>query len=405
MDSTGQNHKGNGEEEANIRVVSPEELQDVRNGKVEISIPEDIGEIILPGNAGALLDGYRLIVTNGEVRIELPGELLRGAVTDATGNDEMLISLQLTPLPASRIERLINEASAQAHARLNAASEAYEIGLTLVQADGSRNPVRWPDDAGESSSLSFASSAHSPTIAFKLPLHMDQELLGIYRMDSNGKLHYAGGKANQDWIVTAAVHPGQYVLVEYDKTFADVAEDFWAARVIKMLAARHIVEGVDDTHFAPMKPVTRAEFTALLVRSLGLQAEGEGLSTFSDVAADAWYREAVAAAAASGLVNGISDDLFAPDDLISREQMAAMLVRGYEIAANQQLFEADVTLQPSQTSFADQSEISDWALLFVKKSQELDLLQGKDHNRFDPLNETVRAESAQAIYNLMKFIK
>lgn len=401
--------KGNGDGEGKIREISAEELKNVRNGIVEIDIPNDIEEILLPGAAGVLLDGHLLAITVGDVRIELSSELLRRAAAEADMDEQSQLSLHLRPLSTSRSERIIGEAAARAHAQLNAASGAYDIELSLIAADGSRIPVQWSGDVEEGIDPQFDPSALSPKIAFKIPASMDRELLGIYFIDSKGELNYVGGKVKGNWMETVAVRPGQYLLLEYNKSFVDVTEDFWAARVIKALAARHIVEGISDTHFAPEKPVTRAEFTALLVRNLRLQAHGSSL--FSDVAADTWYSKVVAAAVGAGLVNGISDDLFAPDDPISREQMATMLIRAYEIGAGKKV-SGEVSINSvnrdlggSRSTFVDQDEISDWALSYVRTAQQLGLLQGKENNRFDPQTTTNRAESAQAIYNLMQSIE
>ena len=76
--------------------------------------------------------------------------------------------------------------------------------------------------------------------------------------------------------------------------------------------------------FNPDGEITRAEFAALLVRSLGLNEETDALS-FTDVGPDEWYTGVIGAAVSSGLINGYKDGTFRPDALISREQMVTMI--------------------------------------------------------------------------------
>ncbi|MNJ48725.1 Endo-1,4-beta-xylanase A precursor [compost metagenome] len=116
-------------------------------------------------------------------------------------------------------------------------------------------------------------------------------------------------------------------MLEYNKTFADVREDHWAAQTIKIMSAMLIANGVSDTQFAPDRSITRAEFAALIVRVLGLDAEGA--SPFADVTAGDWFASSVAAAYQAGIVNGRTETAFAPNQTISREEMAAMIVRAY----------------------------------------------------------------------------
>lgn len=76
--------------------------------------------------------------------------------------------------------------------------------------------------------------------------------------------------------------------------------------------------------FALNESITRAEFTTLLVRSLGLSIENTAISSFIDVDEEAWYADAIEAAVKAELVHGVSADHFVPDNNITREQMAVV---------------------------------------------------------------------------------
>ncbi|MCY9665670.1 S-layer homology domain-containing protein [Paenibacillus alginolyticus] len=93
-----------------------------------------------------------------------------------------------------------------------------------------------------------------------------------------------------------------------DKRFRDVDEQHWAFRTLQALSAKHIINGVAADRFDPEGTTTRSEFTALLVRTLGL-AKARTAAPFSDVLAGAWYAEDVAAAYEAGLIEGESVSL------------------------------------------------------------------------------------------------
>ena len=82
--------------------------------------------------------------------------------------------------------------------------------------------------------------------------------------------------------------------------------------------------GVSDSEFAPEATTTRAMIVSMLARMENVTSAAD--AGFADVTADDWYATAVNWAAANGIVNGISDDTFAPNDPITREQLAAMLM-------------------------------------------------------------------------------
>lgn len=105
---------------------------------------------------------------------------------------------------------------------------------------------------------------------------VDEELLGIYYLnDINGKWEYVRGEVDKEQrqFTFLAERAGIYSVMEFGRTFDDLPSGHWAERAVKVLAAKHIVNGVDERHFAPTGETTRAEFAALLIRALGLKAQ------------------------------------------------------------------------------------------------------------------------------------
>ena len=108
--------------------------------------------------------------------------------------------------------------------------------------------------------------------------------------------------------------------------FTDMPEfENWAHEGIDFVIARGLFNGMSKDTFAPSKAMTRGMLVTVLWRSVG---EPEAtVSDFKDVPHDTWYSKAVAWAAEQGVVNGMGDGTFRPDNLITREQLATILYR------------------------------------------------------------------------------
>jgi len=153
---------------------------------------------------------------------------------------------------------------------------------------------------------------------------------------------------------------------------------------------------VSENAFAPGSNVTRAQFVTMLVRGFGIEtASSSDSSRFADVAPGVWYRDAVEAAAAAGIVNGVSGDRFDPNAEITREQMAAMLVRAWE-AVN-----GSITASTGGLSFEDADRVSGWAEDAVQRAVSQGWLQGKGGSKLAPDATATRAESAMLLYNVL----
>ena len=109
--------------------------------------------------------------------------------------------------------------------------------------------------------------------------------------------------------------------------FTDVAEDAYYADAVKWAVANGVTSGTSATTFSPNDTCTRAQAVTLLYNAAGAPAVSDTVS-FADVAADAYYADAVAWAAANGVTVGTSATTFSPDDACTRGQIVCMLYRG-----------------------------------------------------------------------------
>ncbi|WP_339315101.1 Ig-like domain-containing protein [Paenibacillus sp. FSL R10-2734] len=191
---------------------------------------------------------------------------------------------------------------------------------------------------------------------------------------------------------------GLYVIVEGKKTFDDMI-GHWAQKDVETLASKLIINGMTDRTFAPAGQVTRAQFAALLVRGLGLTTESLS-NAFADVSATAWYAQDVNTAAKLGLVQGVGEDKFIPEAMITREQMIVMIMKAIHLVQGDHGTEAQI-----RNPFADQDRISDYASNAVTEAAGKGLIKGKTETTFAPQDAATRAEAAVMIKQVLQYLK
>jgi hypothetical protein len=367
-------------EEPNVKVIKADELKPVE-GKLPIAITKEDKKIVLPAGAAAITNDSILTLSSEELDVQIPGDLLmelqKMVPTDQLKDAQ--ISVNFEKLTKEQVNTALENSTGQlANTTVKSAGEVYEFTLSITTKDGKVQKLSVFDQP--------------ITLKLKLADDADPNLLGVYYLGDNGEFEYVGGHIVNGFIVVQVSHFSKYAVLEYTKQFGDVPANHWASRAIETLVAQHIVTGVNDSSFAPAKHVTRAEFASLLVRKLGLKAEGE--QSFGDVDSKKWYAEDITAAAEAGIVNGRTANIFAPEDTLTRQEMTVMLMKAYGILSGK-------SIQSSQAAtFLDIDKIAEWAIESVSAANKLGFVQGKGGNSFVPLGTSTRAEAVQMIYNL-----
>jgi 2',3'-cyclic-nucleotide 2'-phosphodiesterase / 3'-nucleotidase len=199
------------------------------------------------------------------------------------------------------------------------------------------------------------------------------------------KLDSGFGKYSINFEQSDATDPDQ------ERNFSDVSDDYWAKEYIYALVGKDIIKGTSDTTFAPTSNVTRAQFAAFISRALDLTAKET--NHFKDVAGE--LATEVNAVYEAGITTGVSKDKFAPNQLIDREQMAAMLVRAYNYK-NGEDFKSTV-----KNDYSDKKKISPLFKDSVNAALELEFMTGRGNGSFGPKQQATRAEAAKTIYMLL----
>ena len=190
------------------------------------------------------------------------------------------------------------------------------------------------------------------------------------------------------------VDPGPVDPVEPETpVFVDVPETHWGYEAVSYTAEKGYFVGVDDTHFAPSDLTNRAMFVTVLGR-LAKAEETTSSASFEDVVPGSYYERYIAWGAETGVVMGITDTSFAPDDTVTREQMAVFLYRyalyaGLDTAIDQSVLD----------SFTDAGDISSWAAEAMAWAVGHGIMQGVGGNRLAPTANATRAEVARVVMN------
>ena len=146
----------------------------------------------------------------------------------------------------------------------------------------------------------------------------------------------------------------------------------------------------DGDGFKPNEYMTRAMAVTLLWRACG-QPEAKNVAAFSDVPAESWYAPAVDWGVESGLIKGVEEQSFAPDEYISREQFIALIVR-YAQHRKFKLAEGF-----GVRAYCDGFRISPWAEEYVSALLGAGFISANDTSAFRPLDSMTRAEAAEML--------
>ncbi len=166
-------------------------------------------------------------------------------------------------------------------------------------------------------------------------------------------------------------------------------EGHWARENILALNKIGIISGYSDGNFYPENNITRAEFSKIIAGAFNMVSDKQ--AAFSDVSESDWFAGAVSALSGSSIINGYSDGSFKPNNLITRQETAAVLYR--ICLMNEKSLE-------NQTDFSDINDADEYAREALKKLGGAGIFTGAD-GKVNPKTNLTRAEAAALICRLM----
>lgn len=208
---------------------------------------------------------------------------------------------------------------------------------------------------------------------------------------------YAASLAGVHFAPTSS---GTYGIEYQNVKFEDLHSVMWAQKSIERLAALGVIRGVNDQSFKPDELVTREQFLQMVVQALDVQQSGEE-APFTDVLnPNAWYYSAVSTGKQLGLITGKADGAFGLNEQIQRQDMAVIIYRALKQAGYEP---SDVSLEA--VPFRDEDEISNYAKTSVQQLKQLGVISGLGDGQFGAQATASRAQAAVIIDNLLSVLK
>ena len=179
--------------------------------------------------------------------------------------------------------------------------------------------------------------------------------------------------------------------------FSDVSANAWYASAVQYAVEHGLMAGVGNNRFGPEEPMTRAMLVTVLWRYAGRPEAGK--NPFTDVPAGQWYTEAVTWAAENGVVSGVGNGRFAPNGNITREQMASILFRYAKLTG------LDTSKRGELAGFPDEGQVSSWAREALSWAVGEGIISGTAEGGRTILKPQGNATRAQVASILMRFIR
>ena len=178
--------------------------------------------------------------------------------------------------------------------------------------------------------------------------------------------------------------------------FVDLRQDAWYYADVAAIIESGLMNGISDTLFAPEAAVRRSELAAILYRLSGETSTAS--ASFTDVPAGSWYEEFVAWASSAGVVNGFGDGSFRPNADISREQAVTMLYRYAQYKG------LACTERQALTGFVDEGQVSGYAREAMEWAVAVGLIQGRSGQMIAPKDTILRCELCTVLLRFQKLL-
>ena len=178
--------------------------------------------------------------------------------------------------------------------------------------------------------------------------------------------------------------------------FTDVSESHWASDYIERLYETGVINGVNETEFAPSNSVQRQDFVKILIGALEMELLKVN-SVFTDVPNDAYFKPYIMTAYENKLISGISEDIFGVGANIKREDAAVIMDRVLILYGAYE--EGNVVV------FADSNTVAEYAKDAVARVASAGIFGGDDEGNFNPKDDLSRAEACAVLCRLADLIK
>ncbi|WP_323442357.1 S-layer homology domain-containing protein [Sedimentibacter saalensis] len=347
--------------------------------------------------------------------------------TDGNSKEDLIKIIVDTPkdidklqinIPQSELDKIASETDAnfgiessfisiefdeKAIETISNASNEGNVVITAEQLDDlNGRPVFDITVKNDGKSVSDFHGGHATvTVPYILKQGENPNAVVVYYLTDDGTLqtvrgHYDDAKKA---VVFKTTHFTKFMIGYNQINFDDVPANAWYKNAVDFIAAREITSGTAVNQFSPDTKLTRGQFVVLLMNAYEISPERNNefdhISNFND-SGDNYYTDYLLVAKGLGIVNGIGNNLFAPEKEITRQEMFVILHNALKVIDEVPVASTDKQL----SEFNDDAEIADWAEEALSTLVKASIVSG-NNNSLNPTAKTTRAEIAQVFYNLL----
>ena len=376
-----------------------------------VTVAKPVSDVPTGGGGGTPADsGTKVTVstTDGSASVE-------GTLTQTDGGAQIAIKndafdkIDAADKPASVDAQLATVTfDKKAINTIGAATGSGDVTLTVRQVPvselsaakreivGSRPVYDFTITGGGKTISNFNGGHATISLPYTLTAGENPHAIVVWYLSDSGKLVGMQGHYNAatKTVVFTTPHFLSFVVGYNLVTFSDVASGAWYHDAVTFIAARGITTGTTATAFSPDSTLTRGQFAVMLLRAYGIEPDSNAADNFSD-AGSTYYTGYLAAAKQLGISNGVGNNMFAPDQSITRQEMFTLLYNALKEIDALPIGTSGKTL----ADFSDASGIASWAKDAMTALVKAGTVTGSD-SKLNPTGTTTRAEMAQVLYNL-----
>lgn len=177
-----------------------------------------------------------------------------------------------------------------------------------------------------------------------------------------------------------------------DAPYTDLDEGAWYLGAVDYVTQQNIMQGIGDNLFAPDMELTRAQFAQILYNMEGQPATFETNVEFPDVPENVWYYDAIMWATDNGIIVGNENGIFRPDDALTRQEMVVMFHRYAEFKQ-----ELNDEITEDLSAFADKDSEAIWDAEAFAWAVQYGIVNGMDNNMLEAGGTATRAQAAKIV--------
>ncbi|OPL08641.1 MAG: hypothetical protein AVO33_09845 [delta proteobacterium ML8_F1] len=387
----------------NTTALSPDTVSGIASATVSTAIVEALLDKITSDGGALKNDRINLVVEATTGTNELNIDILQINLARIVDKTDANLSITSPFISITFDEKALDTIVSAKSGGTVVVSAGIVDNESLTEADKAKikgRPVYDLTVMNGDTQISHFNGGHATvTIPYELQAGENPNAVVVYFMSDDGKLMAARGHYHVDLkaVVFKTSHFSKFVIGNNPVPFMDVVSEAWYKEAVDFIAARGITSGTAEGVFSPETKLTRGQFIVLLMNAYGISPDvaGEGMANFVD-AGNTYYTDYLLAAKSLGIVSGVGNNMFEPEEAITRQEMFVMLYNALE--GIEELPQAYGDKQLSD--FDDVDQVASWAHEAMSALIEGGVISGS-HGLLKPAASTSRAEMAQILYNLL----